>query len=66
MRDISVRKHVPEKDGVFAGLLWCEMVARRGASLGKQLANLFAKVGSFFPLARNFHLTPDVKQKFTD
>ena len=63
---LSIRKHVPEKDGVLAGLLCCEMVARRGASLGKQLANLFAKVGSFFPLRQNFHLTPDVKQKFTD
>jgi len=25
---------VPEKDGVLAGLLCCEMVARRGKSLG--------------------------------
>lgn len=63
---LSIRKHVPEKDGVLAGLLCCEMVARRGASLGKQLANLFAKVGSFYPLRENFHLTPEVKQKFTE
>ena len=35
---LSIRKHVPEKDGVLAGLLCCEMVARRGVSLGKQLA----------------------------
>jgi len=34
---LSIRKHVPEKDGVLAGLLCCEMVARRGKSLGKQL-----------------------------
>ena len=39
---LSIRKHVPEKDGVLAGLLCCEMVARRGASLGKQLADIFA------------------------
>lgn len=26
---LSIRKHVPEKDGVLAGLLCCEMVARR-------------------------------------
>jgi len=63
---LSIRKHVPEKDGVLAGLLCCEMVARRGASLGKQLANLFDKVGSFYPLRENFRLTPEVKQKFTD
>jgi phosphomannomutase len=63
---LSIRKHVPEKDGVLAGLLCCEMVARRGTSLGTQLQQVFAKVGSFYPLRENFHLTPEVKQKFTE
>lgn len=63
---LSIRKHVPEKDGVLAGLLCCEMVARRGASLGKQLSEIFAKVGSFYPLRENFRLTLEVKQKFTE
>jgi alpha-D-glucose phosphate-specific phosphoglucomutase len=63
---LSIRKHVPEKDGVLAGLLCCEMVARRGASLSKQLAELFDKVGSFYPLRENFRLTPEVQQKFTE
>ena len=63
---LSIRKHVPEKDGVLAGLLCSEMVARRGASLGKQLRDLFAKVGSFYPLRENFRLTAEVKQKFTE
>ena len=42
------------------------MVAHRGASLGKQLADLLAKVGSFYPLRENFRLTPEVKAKFTE
>ena len=63
---LSIRKHVPEKDGVLAGLLCCEMVARRGASLGTQLEQVFAKVGSYYPLRENFRLTPEVKQKFTE
>ena len=63
---LSIRKHVPEKDGVLAGLLCCEMVARRGTSLGRQLGELFAEVGSFYPLRENFSLTADVKQKFTE
>jgi alpha-D-glucose phosphate-specific phosphoglucomutase len=63
---LSIRKHVPEKDGVLAGLMCCEMVARRGASLGQQLGELFVKVGSFYPLRENFRLTPEVKQKFTE
>jgi phosphoglucomutase len=62
---LSIRKHVPEKDGVLAGLLCCEMVARRGVAR-KQLAQVFAEVGSFYPLRENFRLTPEVKQKFTE
>ena len=63
---LSIRKHVPEKDGVLAGLLCCEMVARRGASLGKQLGALFAEVGSFYARRENFRLTPEAQAKFTE
>ncbi len=63
---LSVRYHVPEKDGIIAGLLCCEMVAKRGKSLGQQLRDLFAKVGSFYPIRENFRLTPEVKAKFTE
>src|SRR5271163_4314316 len=63
---LSIRKHVPEKDGVLAGLLCCEMVARRGTSVGTQLANLFAELGSFYSLRENFRLTPEARQKFTE
>jgi phosphoglucomutase len=62
---LSIRHHVPEKDGILAGLLCCEMVARRGKSLGQQLQELFVKVGSFYPQRENFRLTADVKEKFT-
>jgi phosphoglucomutase len=30
------------------------------------LQQVFAKVGSFYPLRENFRLTPDAKQKFTE
>ncbi|PYX36732.1 MAG: phosphoglucomutase [Acidobacteria bacterium] len=63
---LSIRRHVPEKDGILAGLLCCEMVARRGKSLGRQLKELFADVGSFYPQRENFRLTPEVKEKFTE
>src|SRR5258707_3848415 len=63
---LSIRHHVPEKDGLLAGLLCCEMVARRGKSLGAQLRELFVKVGSFYPQRENFRLTQEVKAKFTE
>ena len=68
---LSIRHHVPEKDGVLAGLLCCEMLAARvlsgePASLRRQLEKLFAKVGSFYPLRENFRLTEEVKAKLTN
>jgi len=63
---LTIRGHVPEKDGVLAGLLVAEMVAVRGKSLGEQLKELFSKVGSFYPNRENFRLTPEVKSRFTE
>ena len=42
------------------------MIARRGKSLGQQMRELFAEVGSFYPMRENFRLTPEVKDKFTE
>ncbi len=63
---LSIRHHVPEKDGLLAGLLCCEAVAKRGKSLGEQLKAISNQVGSFYPERQNFRLTPEVKAKFTE
>ncbi|HYX52230.1 MAG TPA: hypothetical protein VE783_02185 [Candidatus Limnocylindrales bacterium] len=63
---LTMRYHVPEKDGLLAGLLCCEAMARRNKSLQQQIQDVFAKVGSFYPQRENFRLTPEVKQKFTE
>ena len=63
---LSIRHHVPEKDGLLAGLLCCEMVAKRRKSLGEQLRALCNQVGSYYPRRENFRLTPEVKAKFTE
>ncbi|HJX83290.1 MAG TPA: phosphoglucomutase/phosphomannomutase family protein, partial [Candidatus Angelobacter sp.] len=62
---LSIRHHVPEKDGILACLLCCEAVARRNRPLMAQIHDLFGKVGSFYPQRDNFHLTPEVKAQFT-
>jgi len=62
---LSIRYHVPEKDGVLAGLLCCEAVARRKKSIGEQIRDLFGKVGSFYARRENFSLTSEAKEKFT-
>lgn len=63
---LTIRGHVPEKDGVLAGLLMAEMVAVRGKSLSEQLKELFAKVGAYYPTRENFHLTPEIKAAFIE
>lgn len=63
---LTIRGHVPEKDGIIAGLLVAEAVATRGQSLGKQLKQLFNKVGSYYPVRENFRLTQEVKARFTE
>jgi alpha-D-glucose phosphate-specific phosphoglucomutase len=63
---LSIRYHVPEKDGILAGLLCCEAVALRKKSIGEQIKDLFGKVGSFYALRENFSLTREVKEKFTN
>jgi phosphoglucomutase len=63
---LTIRGHVPEKDGVIAGLLAAEMIAVRGTTLGEQLKRLFGRVGSFYPHRENFRLTPEVREKFTE
>jgi len=59
---LSIRGHLPEKDGILACLLVAEMVAVRGASLADQLRALFKRVGrEYWPLRANLHPPEDVK-----
>jgi phosphomannomutase len=61
---LSIRGHVPEKDGILACLLVAEMVATRRASVGAQLRALFKKVGAeFWPLRVNLRLSEELKQR---
>jgi len=63
---MSIRHHVPEKDGILACLLTAEMVASRGLSLSAQLQALFRKVGSYYPGRWNVPLTEPVRIRFTE
>jgi phosphoglucomutase len=58
---LTIRWHVPEKDGILAGLLVAEMMAARKASLREQIQSLFRRVGrEFWPLRENLHLREEV------
>ncbi len=59
---LTIRGHVPEKDGILACLLVAEMTAARGATLGEQIRQLFRNLGrEFWPLRQNLHLSEEEK-----
>lgn len=59
---LTIRGHVPEKDGILACLLVAEMTAARGASLGEQIHAMFKKLGrEFHPIRENLHLSDEQK-----
>src|SRR5258708_7418402 len=59
---LTIRGHVPEKDGILACLLVAEMIAARGASIAEHVQQLFKKVGpSFAPTRENLHLSDEHK-----
>ncbi|HYA61662.1 MAG TPA: phosphoglucomutase/phosphomannomutase family protein [Candidatus Sulfotelmatobacter sp.] len=59
---LTIRGHIPEKDGILAGLLVAEMTAARGASLGEQIRAMFKKLGrEFHPIRENLHLSDEQK-----
>lgn len=59
---LSIKGHIPEKDGILAGLLVVEMLASRKKKLSECWAELTRKVGE--PVSRkiNLHLTEEQKQ----
>jgi len=56
---IAVKDHLPEKDGIFAGLLVAEMIAATGRSLGGLREALFKEYGEMVSGERNLPLTPE-------
>jgi len=64
---MTIRGHLPEKDGILACLLVAEMIAARGTSLGDQLRELFRKVGGeFWPIRKNLHLPAETQAKLPE
>jgi phosphoglucomutase len=64
---LSVKGHVPEKDGILACLLAAELVASRGrARLKALLHEVYAEVGTLLTRRRNYRLQPQAVQQLAD
>lgn len=60
---LSIRGHVPEKDGILACLLVAEMAASRRKSLKNQLKDLFSRVGEVYNRRLNIKLDPAISTR---
>ena len=58
---LSVKGHVPEKDGVLACLLMAELVATERRSLGEILKRLEKETGQFHTTRINVSIPPEKK-----
>ena len=59
---LSVKGHVPEKDGILACLLMAELVATEGQSLGRILKRLEKQTGEFHTDRINVRIAPEKKE----
>jgi len=55
----GIRGHIPERDGILVGLLFADMIVRRGKPLSQILADLEQRVGPHAYARHDIHLQRD-------
>jgi len=60
---MAIKDHLPEKDGIFAGLLVAEMMAASGKSLSEQVDDLFQRYGKKVGKQKTIPLNPAREKK---
>lgn len=63
---IATKGHIPERDGIWMGLLLLEFMAKTGKSLEELIEEVYAKVGAFAYERDDLHLTNELKQSIMD
>lgn len=58
---IAIKGHIPERDGVWMGLVLMEYAAKTGKSISQLIDDVYAKVGSFAVERYDLHLSNDLK-----
>lgn len=60
---IAVKGHIPERDGIWMGLIIWEFMAKSGKSLDELIDEVYEIVGPFKFERNDLHITEDLKQK---
>ena len=59
---MAVIGHVPERDGIYIGLVILEMMAKRGKELSRLVADLHARYGVHAFTRNDKHTSPERKE----
>ena len=63
---MAVKGHIPERDGIYIGLLVVEMMVKRGKSLSSLVQELFDEFGPHYARRADVHTTEEKKQAVLD
>jgi phosphomannomutase len=59
---LAVKGHIPERDGVWIGLMVMEFMAVTGKSIKQLIQDVYSKIGSFASDRDDHHLTNEIKE----
>jgi phosphomannomutase len=63
---IATKGHIPERDGIWMGLIIWEFMAKSGKSLDELIDEVYAIVGPFKFERSDLHITDDLKKSIID
>ena len=60
---IAIKGHIPERDGVWMGLVLMEFMAKTGKKISELISDMYEKVGSFAVERYDLHLNNELKEQ---
>ena len=63
---IATKGHIPERDGIWMGLILFEFMAKSGKTIEELIAEVYEIVGEFSFERVDLHLTDELKQQVVD
>ena len=58
---LAVKGHLPERDGIWIGLMIMEFMAKTGKSINELIQDIYDKVGPFYFDRDDLHITDELK-----
>lgn len=63
---IAIKGHIPERDGVWMGLVLMEYTAKTGKTISQLIEDVYAKVGKFAVERYDLHINNNLKLSIVD